>query len=456
MKKININKGLLASAILAAGFLSSASVSAANIYNMDYEGGSPLDASNVSINPTLINSLTPLIADEDGSNLTFSNSSKWEDEGYVSWADGRCDKIRYIRAWDSERITEDDDISYSITGSKYASSIKISGITVEDLADLSESGDGLSVGVNQSNGWLFVGFSIYAEKNEDGTCNTSTKVENVKNLTVSDGGKVFVETNIKLNKKGATTPFVSDELYFGITDIDQAQSYKILNPSNLLTKNNMFAESASSLQPADGTSESEFKNMFVVDGNYIYAKYDASKNPAISNANSNIYVKINAAVQEDGLDMVYGYVRPAGSGLNYYAKQYVVNYKSDENGTITGIKNENVIAGLNPTGSTEKPNEGYTLQYWIADVDVTLKDGTVIKAGTKITDDQIKNVAVNSDITFTAINDNGIIAPDTGYFTGEHDNVSLIFGIALPVGVTLTLITAGIISRKKHSVGFNK
>ena len=444
MKKININKGLLASAILAAGFLSSASVSAANIYNMDYEGGAPLDASNVNINPTLINGLTPLITDDDGKNLTFSNYGKWED-GYADW--GKCDPIRYFKVQTNDSISATDNISYTITDTKYVSNVKIKSAVLEDLQSLVEDNESMTIGVNKNNGWLFVGFSIFS----DAQC--SNRIDGIKALKVSEPGKIFVETEIKLNKKGETTPFASNGLYFGITDIDQAQSYKILNTGSQLKPSNMYAVSAASLQPSDGNP---LKNMYVDGSNYIYSEFSQTGTIQEHNSNSNIFVKIDTDTQEQGLDMVYGYVRPAGSGLNYYAKQYVVNYKSDENGTITGIKNENVIAGLNPTGSTEKPNEGYTLQYWIADVDVTLKDGTVIKAGTKITDDQIKNVAVNSDITFTAINDNGIIAPDTGYFTGEHDNASLIFGIALPVGVTLALITAGIISRKKHSVGFNK
>ena len=448
MKKTNINQGLLAFLTLAAGVLSPASVFATNPYNINYTGGAELGADNVTINPTLINSLTPLIKESDGSNLKFSSSSKWETGGYVQW-DDRCDPIQYIKIWNNRtRSSITDDISYSITGEKYVSNIKIKNIVTEDLPDvLAENEDNMTVGVNKYNGWLFVGFEIF----EDAQC--TTKKEGIKNLKTDDGGKIFVETEISLSKKGETTPFASDELYFGITDIDQAQSYKILNHGgDLLSKNNMFAVSATSLQPIDDT----LKNMFVESGHYIYSQYNETH---VNNVDgSNVLVKIDTDSQADGLEVVYGFVKQAGSGINYYAKQYVVSYKSDENGSVTGIKNENVISGLNPTGSTVTPNKNYAFEYWTADVDVNLTDGTTIKAGEKLTPAQIKKVVVNQDIVFTGFNatESKIIAPDTGYFTGEQENASFIFGIILPVSVTLTLAAITIINRKKHTVGFKK
>ena len=456
MRKTKINKGLLAMTVFASGFLSSANVFAANPYNIDYTGGAELGASNVIINKPLIDGLTPLIKDSDGSNLSFSTSGKWN-EGYVSWGDNLCDKIRYITISDGENIGENDNISYTITGNKYASSISIKSAITEDLTSLLEGGNKMAVGVNEANGWLFVGFGIYTEKNTEGQCVTDSAVENIIPLRVNNGGKIFVKANIKINEKNSTTQFTSDELYFGITDIDQAQSYKILNSGSKLSSNNMYAVSANSLQPTADTSGSEFKNMFVGNNNYIYSEYDASKDPSISNANSNIFVKIDTDTQEEGLDMVYGFARSAGSGINYYAKQYVVNYKSDDNGKITGIKNENVISGLNPLGSTETPNDGYTFEYWTANVDVTLKDGTTIAAGKKLTSEQIKNVVVHSDITFTAINkDKGIIAPDTGTMTEEDVNNTFIMGLVFPIGMLAAMAGTYIVNRKKHAVSFKK
>ena len=449
MRKTKINKGLLAMAVFASGFLSSANVFAANPYNINYSGGEPLGAENVTINAPLINSLTPLIAKEDGSNLTFSTSNKWEEvDGYVQWGGNKCDPIRYIRIWDEERISGTDNISYSITGDKYVSHVKIKSIVPEGLSTLSENGDNLIVGVNKSNGWLFVGFNIYP----DNQCTEGTELEGITNLKSDEETRVFVETEITLNKKGESEPFVSNELYFGITDIDQAQSYKILNEGSKLTKSNMFTVSAESLQPTD----SELKNMFVESGNYIYSEYDGL---SVNNVDdSNVLVKIDTASQAEGLDVVYGFAKQAGSGLDYFAKQYVVNYKSDKNGEITGIKKEDVVAGQNPTGSTEKPSKGYVLQYWTADVDVTIDDGIVIKAGKKITAAQIKKVVVSSNITFTAIHgaEKEVAAPDTGTMTEEDVNNTFIMGLVFPIGMLAAMAGTYIVNRKKHTVSFKK
>lgn len=148
---------------------------------------------------------------------------------------------------------------------------------------------------------------------------------------------------------------------------------------------------------------------------------------------------------ENGLDLVFGFVGKAGSGVEYYAKQFVVKYVSDKNGSITGTEKENIISGRNPSGSTSKPKENFEFAYWEADVDVILVDGTVIKAGNKLSPDQVKKVVVDRDITFTAIhedvpennntnNTNNTKVPDTGDFTSNESLAPVVlsvFGIVL-------------------------
>lgn len=81
---------------------------------------------------------------------------------------------------------------------------------------------------------------------------------------------------------------------------------------------------------------------------------------------------------------------------------FKANYVSDEGGTITGLETEELDDGDNPTGSSQQPKGGYKFTGWTADVDVTLDDGTVIPTGTVLTEDQIKRIEMDKDITFTA------------------------------------------------------
>ena len=80
-----------------------------------------------------------------------------------------------------------------------------------------------------------------------------------------------------------------------------------------------------------------------------------------------------------------------------------ITYESDENGALTGIAEESKVFNENPTGSSSLANEDYFFLGWMADVDVTLTDGKVIKAGNIITDEQLKTIVVDDDIVFTAI-----------------------------------------------------
>ena len=80
---------------------------------------------------------------------------------------------------------------------------------------------------------------------------------------------------------------------------------------------------------------------------------------------------------------------------------YTVTYKTDTNGIISGTIEETINHGSNPTGTTVTAQEGYELEYWTANKDVTLKTGTTIKVGENITDDQLKEIVVKEDIVLT-------------------------------------------------------
>ena len=87
-----------------------------------------------------------------------------------------------------------------------------------------------------------------------------------------------------------------------------------------------------------------------------------------------------------------------------YKKQlFTINYVSDSNGTITGITSEEKMIDQNLSGSVTKANDDYMFLHWIADKDITLTDNKIITKGNSISNEQLLDVVINDDITFTAI-----------------------------------------------------
>ncbi|MDU5700350.1 MAG: SHIRT domain-containing protein, partial [Finegoldia magna] len=86
----------------------------------------------------------------------------------------------------------------------------------------------------------------------------------------------------------------------------------------------------------------------------------------------------------------------------------IINYTTDGNGQVKEDKNfvdntkEEVELKSNPKGTETKANEGYKFSHWTADKVITLKDGTKIPAGEKITKEQLKQAVITEPLTFTA------------------------------------------------------
>lgn len=87
--------------------------------------------------------------------------------------------------------------------------------------------------------------------------------------------------------------------------------------------------------------------------------------------------------------------------IYHYINKYNIIYTSDENGTITGILEEEVPSGASPLGTTLKPKQGYKFKNWTIDKDVTLKDGTIIKKGESLTKEQINQIIIKENLTIT-------------------------------------------------------
>lgn len=386
MKKI-IQKALASLLVVAIVITYACNSFAANDYGINYSGGTPLGASNVIIDPTLTDDLKPLMA---SATQTPNSAPGWR-SGYMDDTSG-CKPINYFTVSYNDPVDTSDNIGFTISNAQYRTDVKVKKATLEGAT--AETGS-IPVGIMPNGSYIYGGWQPYI----DSSC--TEKPEGVALLRVKDNVRLFVELNLKLHKKNETDVFVSRGLYFGITDIDAAQSYKILNEGNQLETNNMFARSAESLQPTD--TSATLKNMFNQDQHYVYSEYDAEEGTVLAiDGYSNLFTQLHEDTQEDGLDIVFGFMSPAGSGVQYYAKQYTVTYTSEEQGRITGITSEKIIGGENPSGSEATPDGYWEFCGWTADKNVKLRNGDEIPEGVLITDEEIKDVIVNDDIEFTA------------------------------------------------------
>ncbi|MDO4747419.1 MAG: hypothetical protein Q4A70_03745 [Candidatus Saccharibacteria bacterium] len=440
---IKHKKELFMSLALLGATSCSASVFATNPYGIVYSGGEPLSENNVQIRPDLTADLTPII--KTGSITEEKNSDTPRlKRGYVL-VGGKCKNINYLKITASDPIQPSEKIIHSIYNNRYRMDVNIERTYIEKNEFATESDDdNPQMNVIFYDTGLGAGYSVYSDEE----CQEMSPDYN-------NGRKynVFVETKIKVYENKTNELFKSNRLYFGITDIDARQSYKILNSDNLLVPNNMYAENAASLQPSD--PEITTRNMYVSDGNYIYSPNVDYFN--ITEPGNDVFVNVNTDVQEEGLRVVFGYSRGgAASTLVYYAKQYTVNYLSEQNGEIVGIETEDVIAGGIASGSEAKPQDGYQLKYWTADVDIELDDGTTIKAGQPITTEQLPHIVVNQDINLTAFyeTDSTPAVPDTGAST-KDTSVAQVVTISLLGILSVALIIRAIPFILHKKVKFN-
>lgn len=442
---------LLKTSAIALAFVSiavqPASVFAAETnYGIEYSGGNPLGESNVTINKTMIEEMNLLVGSGVPDGVTFSQGN-WE-RGYFKAVDESCRSVHYYKFYDGHTISENDDVWFSMKKDNYTMKVQFVNIALHNVTTSETNALAMRVpdyGTVEANG------EVYA----DPQC--TTQISGIRKLGLNTEGEVFYETKITLERDKIDN-FASKNLFFEISDFDNAQSFKILNPSNYLNKNNMFAKDAADLQPESG----DLKNMYVASGDnkYIYSQYNASGTTVATNDVSNIYVKLTKETQEEGLRAVLGFAGSAGSRLSFFAKQYVVDYVSDEHGDITGIDTETVIKEDNPAGSSSRASDGYEFEYWIADKNVTLEDGTVIPAGQAITPEQVKLVVVNDNITFTAVHaeipedESGVLVPDTGQSTGNMSAVVISVSV---IGVGLGALMLAMIPKFAHrKIGFKK
>ncbi len=125
---------------------------------------------------------------------------------------------------------------------------------------------------------------------------------------------------------------------------------------------------------------------------------------------------------------------------------YYSSYKDRLN--ITGKTKEVVINGKNPKGTTVDAEK----VYWKANNDVTLKDGTIIKAGERITSKHLKQIIVTEDLKLTAFSDIAtdiIKVPDTASVVSK---IGIVLGIIFVFG-GIYILYKRIINQKRIDGG---
>lgn len=449
MKRLMV--GAIIAALLSVNF-GTLSVFAYNPYNIDYSGGVELGASNVQIDPELINSLIPLfkgpVTDGVMGDSNYLN-------GYIK--DGNeCRQFMYyalrshaeevMKLLETSKATTTSSPYFVWANDSYAIGVSILDTTVEALDD----DDYFAFGAIPGEDRIYGGVQVYS----DPTC--ASPDQSISVLGQNDDERIFIEMNIKLYKvdaKDENDTYVANDVFFGIEDIDNAQSFMILNPDNVLEKSNMYAKSAAALQPTSGTS---LKNRYSSNGKYIYSEYNSLTGEMFGiDSGSDVYVRLTEETQRNGLDIVFGFAGPAKSEIALYGVKHSIKYNADRNGEITGITGEEVLPGEHASGSSYKGKGKYKFLYWIADVDVVLEDGTVIKAGEPITDEQLSKIVVDKDINFTAVFDTSdIVVPNTGSTTMETNAAGFTLSVA---GILLVSLFIRAIPRLAHRrIDFDK
>ena len=400
---------------------------AASEYSMDYSGGELLGNGNLRVEPTLTGSLTGLLYGTKS--VKYSNSAKWK-TGYLK-IQNSCYSARYLRVGLSDTVAESDNAGYTITNGVFSTDINVKKISGENLSSVLSNDEFIAISIWDQNGYLFAGQPVY----QDSSCTTA--IDGAKSLSWESGAKVFVEANTKLKYAINGKMVKSDQLYYLIGDIDGSQSFKILNSDNKLSMSNMFAASAEGLQPTTG----EVHNMFVPGGGYIYSQGNFG-----IESGAEVYVKLADSAQKDGLDIVYGFAHNAGSSVEYYAKRYRIDFLLDQDGATSEVTHEDIIAGNTPTGPGIKKVLAHNPVNIVADTDIQLTDGSLVKAGSPISNDQLYKIVVNREIVVTAyLRDDprsneaskspNIGVPDTGSFTNTGADAVAVFVVPMALAI---------------------
>ena len=133
---------------------------------------------------------------------------------------------------------------------------------------------------------------------------------------------------------------------------------------------------------------------------YKFAYWIANKNVKLTTGKT---IPANNAITNDELTKII-VVEDLEVKAVFVNINYNIIYQSDVNGKITGITKETRVYKQSPSGTSVVSNPGYVFGYWLADKDVSLSDGKIIKKDNIITNDELLKVSITDNITFTAKN----------------------------------------------------
>lgn len=154
----------------------------------------------------------------------------------------------------------------------------------------------------------------------------------------------------------------------------------------------------------------------------------------------NLYIDL-PAVKNSGTTAIYlGHVaenssqkKGSGTAFMFSAEERLIEYVSDEHGTIDGEASERIVDLSNPEGRETTPEDLYEFSHWTCNKDVTLEDGTEISSGSELTPEQVETVVVKENLTFTAHHTKIPEYSVTYEWEGEHPDEDV------PVGETSIL-----------------
>lgn len=388
-----------------------------NNFGIVYSGGHMLELGNNvtdgGVNGTnLIPNLTKIIPHQ-GVKVTTNTNGSWQSgyilgqEHYQGQSQPTCRKYKYLVVG-RNGITGGDN-SFTIEKGDYRLEATIDKVTVEEPNEnlpfpTTAIGvvDGETTSSSTGLSGIYGGWAPYS----DAQC--QNPVSNISDLQSSgNDNKLFIQMHMKVYRKG--NPFASDDFYLGLIDIDAAQSYMINDFENMFATPLLYAESQSELQPDSGTS---LRNVYVErqEGSqypsYIYSQYNENGGFNVDET-TKLYAKINRAAQmsANGVDFVFGFAGKAGSRIEYWTRQYKVQYNTTEGGKVT-VSKEDVISGDSPEGSDTTADKGYVFDYWTTDQDVRIPNGNndpkLIRAGEKIEMSEIQSLSIHDNYSFTA------------------------------------------------------
>ena len=133
---------------------------------------------------------------------------------------------------------------------------------------------------------------------------------------------------------------------------------------------------------------------------------------------------------------------------------FTVSYTTDGNGSVADESETINEAFDSPLGTEVTANKGFEFDYWTASTDVQIPgeeggDPITIAQGEKITDEQLKQVLVTDDITFTAHFKQTAVDPDGGDTIkpadGEGGKLTPKTGDTLPASTAAVALGAGVV-----------